>query len=122
MAESVSSVEFGFGTVQYVKEIEAVPASSKKTGNVTINNMATPGSPEHFLVTFMLSYGPDDGALGRRNIFHWTEAVVGLPRTTPYSEVEAQAARQLAPSLRAAADAIEKQVEEFDGKAADSGS
>jgi len=116
MAEGETSVEFGYGTVRYNKAIEAIPATSKTTGNITINNSAQPGCPEHFLVTFMLSCGPNDRAMMSQNTFHWTEIVTGMTRSARYSEVEAKAARQLAPSLRSVADAIEKMVAEFDEK------
>jgi hypothetical protein len=64
----------------------------------------------------MLTCDPKEQDFARANIFHWSEVVTGLPHSTPYSEVEAQAARQLAPSLRSAADVIEKMVAEFDAK------
>jgi hypothetical protein len=110
-------VNFGFGSVQFMKELEEVPASSKTHGNVTINNAGTPGKPEHFLVTFMLSCQDDDPVLDRENIFHWTVAVTGLPRNAPYADIEAEAARKLAPKLRKVSEAVEKMVQEFDAKA-----
>ncbi|MDN3645079.1 hypothetical protein QWY75_02525 [Pontixanthobacter aestiaquae] len=113
---SENLVNFGFGSVQFIKEVEATPPTTKVEGNVTINNAGVAGKPEHFLVTFMLSCA-DDGPISQRdNIFHWTVAVSDLPRDTPYSEVEEAAARKLAPMLREVAESVEKLVSDFDGK------
>lgn len=114
-----TSVEFGFGTVQYISSVAEVPPSTKVDGNVTINNSGSPGSPEHFVVTFMLTYKPGAESPARSNIFHWSEVVTGLDASTPYSRVEAAAARQIAPSLRAVADRIDAMVAEFDAKNAE---
>lgn len=118
---SNQSVNFEFGSVQYVSKIDPVPPSTRVEGNVTYNEIGSDGFPAYFKATFMLTCETQLGDTDKvmRNIFHWTEAMVGLARETPYSEVEAQAARQLAPSLRAVADQIEKLVAEFDqGKSA----
>lgn len=111
---TVESVEFSYGSVQFVKEIKPTPAKSDTKGNVTINTVATPGQREHFIVTFMLTCTAEEGSSLRANIFHWSEVVTGLPRTASYGEVEAQAARQIAPNLRQAADAVERLVAKFD--------
>jgi len=113
---TVESVEFGYGSVQFVKEIKPTPEKSDTKGNVTIKTVASPGQQEHFIVTFMLTCAEKEDSNFRANIFHWSEVVTGLPRTTSYGEVEAQAARQIAPNLRQAADAIEQLVAEFDAK------
>jgi len=111
----IDRVEVQFGAVQYTGEVEAIPATSKTTGNVTVNNMGSPGRAERFDVTFMLICGSGDDS-SKENIFHWTERLAGLPRDTPYSEVELQAFRQLAPNLRAAADLIDQQIVEIDSQ------
>lgn len=110
------NVEFGFGSVQYIKEIEEVPATSKVTGNVTINNSGSPGVEGHFLVTFMLTHEDVNCSSSPRNIFHWTTAVFGMSQDASYAEVEAEAARQIAPALRDLATGVEKLVREFDEK------
>ena len=111
---AIGQVEFGYGSVQYVREVEATPTTTEVQGSVTINKIGSPGRDAYFLVTFMLTCEPDNDAEGDRNIFHWTEKVAGLARGTPYSEIEAHAARQLSPNLRSAADHIERMVADFD--------
>lgn len=115
----VRGVRFGYGAVTFHNEVKAKKATSKTTGNVTINNSAQPGSPAHFDVSFMLSCDLTEGGLDFTNIFHWSVMVVpeaGKPAL--YGEVEGEAARQLAPMLRAVANTIEAEVAKTDAKSA----
>lgn len=116
---SVTNARFGYGSIQFVKAVEEVPTSSKTQGNVTINNMGSAGIPAYFEATFMLSSTIEAEGVTRDNIFHWSTILPDRPASTPYLEIEAEAARQLAPSLRELADAIEKEVAAFDSKLAE---
>jgi len=111
-----TAVGFGYGSVTYRYEIEAVPPSSKTEGNVTINNSGSPGCPAHYEVEPMITVDHDAGGVIFSNTFHWKVVVVGLPKNAPYSEIDAEAARQIAPMLRDAANLIEKQVADYDAR------
>lgn len=106
----LNELSFGFGQVEFRSAIAEVPATSKTTGNVTVNNAGSPGGLEHFATSFMLNARFAQDGIEFSNIFHWNSAVTGLARETPYSQVEDAAARQLAPMLRAVADRIEQLV------------
>lgn len=112
----LKSVNFGFGTIGYVPEQPAMPATTETKGNVTVNNMGSPGQAAFWEVTNMFSciFEAEDETFS--NIFHLTTRLPGTAGETPYIEIEAEAARQFAPMLRAVADSIEKQVAEFDAK------
>ena len=112
----LKSVNFGFGTVGYISEEPAVPATTETKGNVTVNDMGSPGKAAFWEVSNMFSCTFEAGDETFSNIFHLTTRIPGSTGATPYIELEAEAARQYAPMLRAIADSIEKQVAEFDAK------
>jgi len=111
---TTTEVEFGYSSVVYRQEIPAVPTTTQRDGNVTINNIGTPGVPASFEVTSMITADHEAGDVKFHNIFHWKVVLVGLPKDAPYSEVDAEAARRLAPMLRDVADLIEQQVKAYD--------
>lgn len=107
---TITGVETGYGAVTFYKEIDPVPASSHRDGNVTVNNMGSPGRPSYFEASFMLDAGMESGGLSFHNIFHLKALVTGQPKDTPYAQVETEAYEQLAPMLRALAQALEDQA------------
>jgi hypothetical protein len=111
-------VSFGHGTLRYFSAVDEVPATSKTTGNVTVNNMGSPGSPAYFEVSFMLSADFEEGGMTRTNIFHWNVSVLDMNIKSSYRDVESEAARKIGPMLRQLADSIEKQVAEYDARKA----
>lgn len=108
------SIDFGFGEVTFTKGIEAVPASTQVTGNVTINNSGSPAVPEFYTVAHQLSCKANDPAGVLFNLLTLNSHVFGLGLNAPYAEVEAEGARKIAPMLRAFADQIEDMVRQFD--------
>lgn len=113
-----NSVEFGYGRVSFNHAVEPVPASTQRNGNVTINNAAIPGRPAYFEISTMIRVQHEEEGIVFSNVLHLDVALTGLPKDTPYAEVDAQAARKLAPLLREIADSIEQQVAEYDAKLA----
>lgn len=115
----LKSVDFAYGSVTFYKKIEAVPTTTKREGNVTINNMGTPEIPSFHEVSYVLTCNFGDGPREFSNTFHWEVRVEDKGRNAPYGEIEAEAARKIAPMLRAVADEIERAVAEFDSNAND---
>jgi hypothetical protein len=109
-------VAFGHGSVQLIPKVDAVPTTSKTTGNTTVNVVGSPEKPGYFQTSFMLSCDFSEAGREFSNIFHWTVVTPLGDKSVSYTEVEADAARQLAPMLRAAADKVEQLVAEFDAK------
>ena len=112
----ITSVEFGNGEIRFVGKVDPVPASSKTTGNVTVNNSAQPGVPSHYLTNFMISAELEEKGLTARNVFQWNSVVLSDDQNAPYRAIEDQAVRQIAPLLRAVADEMDKAVAEFDAR------
>lgn len=108
----LKGAEIGYGQVEFIAELPAEPASSRHEGNVTYSNAGSPGRPAYFSTAFMLTAELEHEGVAFRNIFHWNGVVTDLPKSAPYSEVELQAAQQIAPMLRAFADRIEQLVAE----------
>ena len=90
--------------------------------NVTVNliNAEKPGRPAHYEVDFQLDCKLNEGPIGFGNHFYWKVVLLGLPPDAPYSTIEAQAARQIAPMLRHVAQRIEEAVLKYDEKLANS--
>jgi hypothetical protein len=82
--------------------------------------MGSPSRAGYFEVTYMLSckFTADDDA--QSNIFHWAVRLPGEAIKSPYADIEAEAARLIGPTLRAVADAVERQVAEYDAGAQES--
>jgi hypothetical protein len=102
--------------IEWDNGVEAVPATSKKEGNVTINNMGTPGRPAHFTASFSM-YAKAD-VEGQETVMYFTPSipVSGFDKSAPFIEVEDAAVLKLAAFLRAIADDCERQVATFDIK------
>jgi hypothetical protein len=111
----LKSASIGHGSVTYVPKEPAVPETSETQGHVTVNVAGRPERDAYWTVMYTISarFEAGDGpALGAIN---WEVRLpTSEPAETRYYEVEAKAARQLAPMLRAVADSIEKQVAEYD--------
>lgn len=110
--------KFGNGSIQYNGKVEAVPATSETTGNVTINNAGQDEVPAHFETAFMISAEINDGGLIVYNTFHWNDVVQADGAEVSYREIEDKAARRLAPMLRALADKIDQEMAGFDEREA----
>lgn len=116
----VKALRLGNGSVTYIPVVEPRPASSRTTKtdhnvSVTINDAAIPGTPAHYEVTFMIGADLEHGELESHNTFHLSCVVPEQSDTAQYRSVEDQAARQLAPMLRALADKIEADLPNFVG-------
>ena len=104
-------VKFGFGSMAYIPEVEAVPEKTEKVNDHTYIHTGSAGREAYSQVTFYLDckFGPEDDRIS--NPISWTVRVPGkLKGDTPYAQVENEAARQIAPMLRAVADQVEKLV------------
>jgi hypothetical protein len=112
----LKDVEFGYGAITHCAEIPATPTTTERDGNVTIHNEGSPGVPGHFRYSAMLSADFEEEGVKFHNIFHWETLIVGKPGGTPYAELDADAARHIAPMLRDVAASIEAQVAEYDAK------
>ena len=110
----LKSVEFGCGSVVYVRKIEGRPETIERDGSVTVHNSAIPSRPAHYEVTFMLNSSFEHVGLPISNIFHWSCIVEEQSDRAPYRSVEDKAARQIAPMLRSLADKIEADLPNFD--------
>ena len=113
-APKLTSIEFGYGHVRYFKGVEAEPATTQTEGSVTINNAAIPAVPSSFEVSRQITANFEVDGLKFYNIFSWNCEFANAEMSTPYIEVDSQAARMIAPMLRAVADQIETEVAEFD--------
>jgi len=111
-----TDVEFGYGQVRFNHAIEAIPATEQRDGNVILKNAAIPGQPAYFEISTMISAKHEESGISVSNIFYLNVILSGLAKDTPYAEVDAQAARKLAPLLRDMAESIERQVVEYDAK------
>lgn len=106
----IDGVEIRNGSVVFTRAVEEVPSSTKREGNVTINNVGSPGVPAYFEVSFMLNSNFSDGAIKSSNVFHWHCIVPAENSDQSYQKIEDDAARQIAPMLRELADLVEGQV------------
>lgn len=106
----VESLVLGYGAVTYRNAEEGKPATSKATGSLTLTTGPVEGVPEHFQVSFRVKYKIASGEMLISNDFYLLTTLTETPHTTPYIEVEHEAAKQLAPMLRLLADEIERQV------------
>ena len=111
--QKLNSASVGHGSVTYVAEQPSIPDSSETTGNVTVNVFGREGRSACWAVSYQISVDFENGGGPSLGLLGWE---VRLPAEAPadarYHEVEAEAARQIAPMLRAVADSIEKQVAE----------
>ena len=108
----VSDVDLAFGQVTYRGGTVPVPdrIDSSTAGDVEVN-VITPGrrgESEHFEVRFRLACSCEAADIRFQNDFEIVAKVHGLSKDAPYSRIEDEAVRQLAPMLRGAAQRIEE--------------
>jgi hypothetical protein len=108
----VTRASIGYGSVEYRKEVEAVPKSSKTTGNVTVNNMGSLGLPAHYKVNFYIGFDLQAEEIQENSYVSISVPLVGKSAEASYGEVEASAALQLPSLLRDLAAELEKQIGE----------
>ncbi len=111
---TIVNVRFGNGQITYNGEVDPTPTRTEKQGAVTIQNHGSPGKPAHFNTSFMLTVECEHEGIRFNNVFHWDDVVLGKKDGDSYRSIEDEAARKLAPALRAAADLIEKEIARFD--------
>lgn len=112
----LNDVGFGFGEVQCFSKVDAVPATTKVKGNVTIKNEGSPEIPTHYEVTHRVRCKFGEGLEETLNYLNWTVRLYGIDKKSPYHAIEAEAARHIAPMLRAVAQEIEDRVAEYDAE------
>lgn len=108
---AVTEVELHSGQVQFRKEQAPTPPSSSRQGSVTVNVSGSPGSAARFDVSFMVWITCEEQGEDASSTFVLNTFVLSGDDRLPYREVEEQAARQLSPMLRSAADQIDQQIE-----------
>jgi hypothetical protein len=107
-------VKLGFGHVLCVPAVPETP-ETHETGDDGVHiHTSSPAQEAYCEVQFMIDCSNKDLSNPISNIFHWTVRLAGDKADVPYSQVEAEAARLVAPMLRDVADRVEKQVTEFD--------
>ena len=104
------------GEIAYVPEVPTVEPTSETTGNVTINNMGSPGTPAHFVVTFSTNATFETSGVRSSLYLRPNVVVTGESKESAFEAIEGLAAKCLAPMLREIADKIERQVEEYEAK------
>jgi hypothetical protein len=119
MAEIRDVSVTGNGSVRFFKAVKAVPPSTRTEGIVTINEAGHPGAPAHYEVEFYISAALEHEGAETLLSFPVSILIAGKTDDAPYREIEAEAARQIAPILRSVSDQIEQQVSEFDQKRAE---
>ncbi|MGL4441129.1 MAG: hypothetical protein ACRCUE_17870, partial [Bosea sp. (in: a-proteobacteria)] len=98
------------GEIQFIRQVDAIPTTTKKEGNVTINNMGTDAVPAHFEVSFMISAEFGEGHDHVNNAFHLNCIVNNTNDSASYRAVESQAIAELGPMLRAMASKIDEHI------------
>lgn len=100
--------------IYWVNEIEAVPKTTKRDGNVTINNMGSPGRPGYFSVSFRMNAKFETGEISESLWFTPTVPIIGATKDISFGELEDQAMHELPAMFRALADDIERQITTWD--------
>lgn len=116
---TIIKARFGNGQIHFVGKVDPVPATSKTTGIVTVNNAAQPGIEAHYKTSFMLDTQFDVDGISVQNIFHWNSIILNDDENASYRSIEDQAARQIPLMLRAVADELDKEIAAFDAKRRD---
>jgi hypothetical protein len=113
--QQLKSAAIAHGAVTYISAEPAVPDSSETKGKVTVNVVGRAEKPAYWNVYYSIHASFEGGGGPALGTIGWDVRLpVQSAADAKYSEVEAEAARQIAPMLRAVADAIEKQVAEAD--------
>ena len=112
----LTDVTIDHAQVVYRPAVDPVPSSTTTTEDGTVISIVNDeiGSPAHFEASFSISAAFSQNGLDFRNFLAWACVVPNEQDDAQFFEVETQAARQIAPMLRALADQVEKQVAEVD--------
>lgn len=102
----MTSIRMAYGTVEYCAELQSDPVSTTRSGYAGFE-----GRPAHHKVTFSIAV-EHQGKVDFSNHITLTTCITGFEIGAPYSEIEATAARTLAPMLREIARSVEEAVEE----------
>lgn len=113
---ALKDVKLDNGSISYTPKFEGSPASIKTTGNVTVHNHEIKGVPAHFAASLFINATYEHDGIELSNMFTWNCLVSEPDDNATYRSVEDQAARQIAPMLRALADKIEADLPSFDQK------
>lgn len=100
--------------IAFSNEVPAVPATTERDGNVTINNAAQPGSPAHFMSAVSIPITTTWNGVTMNSSIYLNLAVPAESARTQYREVCQRAVDQIAPLLRSLADQIEQELAEID--------
>src|SRR5687768_5513677 len=101
MTPRLRKLEIGKAEVVYFAARDPTPATTETKGNVTINRPEIPGTPEYFEVAFPLTVSFANGEAETGCFLRLNALVSGEGKDSPYSKIEAIAALQIAPMLRA---------------------
>lgn len=104
------------GQVNFVRGNDPAPATSRVEGNVTYHTEAVKGSPDKFEVNFWTSATFEEDDVQTGWFFQLPVHVTGFDRNQPFVDIESAAADKLVPMLRSIADAIEKQIGEYNAR------
>lgn len=108
---AVKAISFGFGSIEYQKEIEGRPKTTKTTRQngveVSVIDQAIHPVPAHYRASFSLNVTFEQDGHEISNYALWNCIVPEEDRNAPYSSIELRAAQQIAPMLRSFADRIE---------------
>jgi hypothetical protein len=110
----LTEAKLGFGSVRCIPARPEVPETREQLDDGTHIHMGSPAREAFCEVDFRIecSYGSEEE--GFSNVVLWSVRLAGDKADLPFSEVEAEAARLIAPMLRDVADSVEKQVVDFD--------
>lgn len=104
--------------IGWVNEIPAVPQSTKVEGNVTINNMGSPGVPSYFDATFSIHAKFEHKGVKQTLLLMPHVPILGETKEVAFGEIEGKALRKLGPMFRAIADDFDRQMAEWDAEEA----
>ena len=110
---------YGNGQIVFISKVDDRPATSRTEGNVTINEAAVEGHPEHFVVDFNITATSKVGAVAHARRLSLSVPVPGRGRDARYDEVENEAAHMIPAVLRQIADLVEAQNAAVDDKSSD---
>jgi hypothetical protein len=114
MSEVLDAAIVGNGRVQFIRRTDAIPETVQQSGTVTFHNIGKPAVPGHYEVSFSVAFSVEGVAEPVQNHLLLSVVVPTEDDNASYRDIEARAARLVAPTLRAVADQIGQQVAEFD--------
>ena len=107
---NVRETSVGFGTVRLIGKVDPVLETVEKHGNVTVRNAGSAGQPAYFEVAHQIQFYTEQSGISLFNVFSLTIPLTDILPDTPYTQIELEAARQLALVLRSCAQQIEALV------------